>query len=101
MIEFLKNALKWLAINFGSKHPYLSTGCAMVLGGVVWFVFFKSVAANFAETPVTSPNVTQQAIDPSCGNIVVTGGVVTCEAGKEKPSEPSKGTNAHTPKDPH
>jgi hypothetical protein len=100
-MDMVKSALKWLAINFGSRHPYLSTAWAMILAGMAWVVFFKSVASSAAEAPLTPPNITQRASDPKCGNIVVTGGTATCEVGKEKPSEPNKSTDRRPPESSH
>ena len=100
-MDLVKDALKWLAINFGSKHPYISTLCAMVLAGFCWIVFYKSVSASAAKNSVIQTKITQKATQPTCGNIVQTGGDLDCKVEEEKPSDPHKTTNATPSKTPH
>ena len=101
MDDLVKNALKWLAINFGSRHPFLSTGLVMLLAGVVWVVIFKSIAAGFNQAPPTSSTIIQQTTNSTCSNIVVTGGESTCGATEEKPHDKKPVGGSNSPEKSH
>jgi hypothetical protein len=100
MDEIVKNAIKWLALTFGVKHPVISTVCAMAAAGILWVIFFKSVAANVSEPSSAGATINLKAVDPNCGNIVVVGGTQTCEVDKEEKSESDKEPKT-VPRDSH
>jgi hypothetical protein len=68
MDEALKSMFKWLALNVGAKHPFLSTVGVMIFAALIWNWYFRSLSPEQTNVPTATNNKTSGPNSPIMPN---------------------------------